>query len=80
METENTTKRVRVRTGMKGFENSYESLPHNQLINVRDELMGKLNWSISIFYYKKRGDTPIWEHEADVLHDIFSRYGIFIIN
>jgi len=78
METQNTTKRVR--SGLKGFVNSYASLPHSDIYMVRRELMERLEWSMSVFGYKKRGDTPIWEHEADVIQEIFSRYGILIIN
>ena len=78
METQNTIKRVK--SGLKGFENAYKSLPYSDIHFVRKQLMERLGWSMSIFGYKKRGDTPIWEHEADVLHEVFSRYGILIIN
>jgi len=66
----------RVKSTLAGFEHSYLSLPHNQLIPVRKELMARLGWSISVFYYKKRGDTPIWEHEVEIINEIFNRFGI----
>lgn len=74
MTQQNTTNRVK--SDLDGFENAFQSLPHNKLIYVRKELMDRLGWSISVFYYKKRGDTPIWEHEIAVINEIFSRYGI----
>ncbi len=78
MEQVNTIKRVK--SNLAGFLNSYERLPHNEMKSVQRELRERLGWSSSGFAYKKRGDTPIWEHEVAVLHEVFSRYNISIIN
>lgn len=67
---------LRLKSDLKGFNTAFNSLPRNKLIHVRQLLMYRLHWSVSLFYYKKRGDTPIWEHEIPVIDDIFSRYRI----
>lgn len=59
-----------------GFQKAFEVLPYNAAKSVRLELMARLNWSISGFYGKKRGDTPIRENEVTVIEDIFSSFGI----
>lgn len=38
--------------------------------------MVRLQWSLSIFYFKKRGDTPIWDYEENVVEEVFRKYGI----
>jgi hypothetical protein len=67
---------IRVKSGFKGFEEAFNSLPRNKIKDARQELMSRLVWSISVFYYKKRGDTPIWEHELPVIEEVFSRYRV----
>lgn len=74
MNRQNTTNRVKVR--MRGFSKAFDSLPKNRIKSVREELMGRLKWSLSVFYYKKRGDTPLWEREALVIEEIFKRFGL----
>lgn len=67
---------IRLKSTMAGFEEAFCCLPSNQIMSVRQELMKKLGWSISIFYYKKRGDTPIWENEASVIESALSKFNI----
>ncbi|HEX2968824.1 MAG TPA: hypothetical protein VHO46_06930 [Bacteroidales bacterium] len=66
----------KVKSELSGFEEAFRSIPKNRILKVRKEIMTRLNWSISLFYYKKRGDTPIWENEVPFLEEIFSEYGI----
>lgn len=59
-----------------GFRKAFESLPHNEMRSVRDEMREQLGWSISNFQYKKRGESPIWENEAILIENIFQGFGI----
>lgn len=74
MNQQNST--IRLKSEMKGFEDAFNCLPKNQILPIRQELMRDLDWSLSVFYYKKRGDTPIWEHEVPVIESIFLRFNI----
>lgn len=74
MKQQNTM--IRVKSEIQGFEEAFNSLPRNQIKPIRQELMRTLGWSVSIFYYKKRGDTSIWEHEVPVIDAIFCRFKI----
>jgi len=66
----------RVKSDYQGFNSAFNNLPRSKMMAVRQELMTALHWSVSIFYYKKRGDTPIWEHEVPLITHVFSRFGI----
>lgn len=66
----------RVKSTHRGFEEAFKSVPKNKILRVRQELMIALQWSIALFYYKKRGDTPIWEHEEFIIEQTFKRYRI----
>lgn len=66
----------RVKSEHRGFREAFESLPSNKIMEVREHLMNRLGWSLSIFYYKKRGDTPIWEHEEPVIEEVFSPFNL----
>lgn len=66
----------RLKSEMTGFEDAFNCLPKNQIMPIRMELMKELGWSISMFYYKKRGDTPIWEHEVPLIESVFGRFNI----
>lgn len=66
----------RLKSEMKDFHQAFDTLPRNQTVNVRKELMEKCGWSVSAFYYKKRGDTPIWDSETQVIEEVFSRFKI----
>lgn len=74
MDQQNTINRVK--SDKQGFEAAFNHLPKDELISVRKRFMSDQRWSISLFYYKKRGDTPIWEHEVPVIESIFSEYKI----
>jgi hypothetical protein len=74
MNKQNSIKRVKSR--MRDFEEAFDSLPNKKIMAVRQELMRELGWSVSVFYYKKRGDTPIWESEVPVIEEIFRRFNI----
>lgn len=74
MNQQNTINRVK--SNYNGFEDAFSILPSNKVLPVRKELMNCLDWSVSLFYYKKRGDTPIWEHEVPVIEEIFSQFKI----
>lgn len=67
---------IRVKSEVRGFEEAFNSLPRNKIKDARQELMLRLSWSISIFYYKKRGDTPIWDHELPIIEEVFSLYSL----
>ena len=66
----------RVKSEHHDFSTAYESLPGNKIMEVRQDLMRRLDWSMSVFYYKKRGDTPIWEHEEQIIEEIFRTYNL----
>lgn len=66
----------RLKSERRGFEEAFRSIPKNKILYVRKEIMTRLNWSVSLFYYKKRGDTPIWEFEVPVIEEIFSSFRI----
>lgn len=74
MNRQNTGKRLK--SGRRGFEEAFNCIPRNKILYVRKEIMTRLNWSVSVFYYKKRGDTPIWENEVPVIEQIFSMFRI----
>lgn len=79
METINNTLKTVKRSPKvhkNGFEKAFEALPYSATKSVRLELMGSLSWSISGFYGKKRGDTPIRENEIPVIETVFAGYGI----
>ena len=74
----NTDKTVKInsKAHYKGFEKAFGALPHDHISGVRKELMGNLGWSISLFYYKKRGDTPIRENEVPIIESVFEGFGL----
>jgi hypothetical protein len=74
MNQQNTINRVK--SGLQGFEMAFNSLPRNQIKAVRQEIMKELGWSVSLFYYKKRGETAIWIHEVPHIETIFCRFNI----
>lgn len=59
-----------------GFRKAFEALPYREMIPIREEMMRSLGWSLSSFYIKKRGDTPIYENEVPIIEEIFRRHGL----
>lgn len=74
MNQQNTIKRVK--SDLRGFDYAFSCLPSNQIKPIRKELMKKLHWSISNFYYKKSGRSQIWKYEKAVIVEVLKRFGI----
>ena len=72
MENANVIRKIR--SEMKDFQELFELVPKGKTYEFRRELMLRLNWSVANFYFKRRGDTPIWEGEATVIREVLAKY------
>jgi len=74
-EKEKKTKRSPVVTYC-GFRDAFDNLPSRHRLTIRRECQKRMPWSPSSFYYKLNGETPIRENEAEILVEIFARFGL----
>lgn len=64
------------KTPYRTFNESYYSLPANAIKSVKHRMMTEMNWSISTFHYKRRGESPIKPDEVGKIEKLFAEYGI----
>jgi len=56
-----------------GFMVVWEDLPARLKFKIRREFQQRAMIAPSTFYYKLRGESPIYENEDQILSDIFRR-------
>jgi hypothetical protein len=62
-----------------GFQEAYENLRKNQLIDFQDEALRRTGWSLSTFNNKKAGRTKIFKCEIPMIQSLFRKYGIHLM-
>lgn len=78
MNISNTAKRSKKAkvVNYNGFSEAFDNLPNKFRATIRRELQKRLGWSISSFYYKRAGDSPLRENEVSVLEEVFKRFDL----